>query len=133
MVTGHEQAPPVTMDGMAASDERSIFTKIAAREIPADIVFENDRIIAFNDIAPQAPVHILLVPKTQEYRNVAELAAGDLGLLGELVATAETIAKERTDGEFRLVFNTGASVGQTIFHVHAHLLGGALTEGTLAK
>lgn len=132
-MTGRDAAPPVTMDGMAASGEGSIFTKIVARVIPADIVFENDRIIAFNDIAPQAPVHILVVPKTEEYRNVTELAAGDPALLGELVAAADQIAKERSEGEFRLVFNTGASVGQTIFHVHAHLLGGALTEGTLAK
>jgi histidine triad (HIT) family protein len=111
----------------------SIFTRIVAREIPADIVFESERIIAFRDIAPQAPVHILVVPKTAQYRNVAELAAGDPALLAEVVATAQQLAAEHSDGEYRLVFNTGESAGQTVFHVHAHLLGGTLPEGTLAQ
>jgi histidine triad (HIT) family protein len=121
------------MVGMLASNERSIFTKIVAREIPAQIVFENERIIAFNDIAPQAPVHVLVVPKTDRYRTVTELATGDPGLLAEVVSVADELAQRLCDGEFRLVFNTGASVGQTVFHVHAHLLGGLLAEGTLAK
>ena len=115
-----------------ATDERSIFTRIIAGEIPADVVFDNDRFIAFRDIAPKAPVHLLVVPKTEQYRDVVELAAGDPVLLAELVATASTLAEEHTNGEFRLVFNTGASAGQTIFHVHAHVLGGQLEEGTLA-
>ncbi|HEY2556401.1 MAG TPA: histidine triad nucleotide-binding protein [Diaminobutyricibacter sp.] len=116
-----------------ATDENSIFTRIIAGEIPADVVFDNERIIAFRDIAPKAPVHLLVVPKTELYRDVVELAAGDPGLLAELVATANTLAEEHTNGEFRLVFNTGASAGQTIFHVHAHVLGGQLEEGTLAQ
>jgi histidine triad (HIT) family protein len=116
-----------------AAEHPSIFTRIIAREIPADIVFESERIIAFRDIAPQAPVHILIVPKTEEYSNVAELAAGDPALLAEVVATAQQLAQEHSGGEYRLVFNTGASAGQTVFHVHAHLLGGALPEGTLAQ
>lgn len=114
-----------------ADDERSIFTRIIAGEIPADIVFDGERIVAFRDINPQAPVHLLIVPKTQRYRNVTELAAGDPGLLAEIVAVAQRLADERTGGEYRLVFNTGASSGQTVFHVHAHLLGGGLEEGTL--
>jgi histidine triad (HIT) family protein len=115
------------------SDENpSIFTRIVAREIPADIVFENERVIAFRDIAPQAPVHILVVPKTELYANVAELAAGDPALLAEVVAIARQIAEEHSGGEYRLVFNTGESAGQTVFHVHAHVLGGNLAEGTLA-
>ena len=116
-----------------SAENPSIFTRIIAREIPADIVFENERIIAFRDIAPQAPVHLLVVPKTERYANVAELAAGDPALLAEVVATAQELAKEHSDGEYRLVFNTGESAGQTVFHVHAHLLGGALPEGTLAQ
>ena len=116
-----------------SAENPSIFTRIIAREIPADIVFENERIIAFRDIAPQAPVHLLVVPKTEQYANVAELAAGDPALLAEVVATAQELAKEHSDGEYRLVFNTGESAGQTVFHVHAHLLGGALPEGTLAQ
>jgi len=111
--------------------EPSIFTRIIEREIPSDIVWESDDLIAFRDIAPKAPVHLLIVPKTPQYANVVELAAGDPDLLARLVAAAQTLADERTDGQFRLVFNTGEEAGQTIFHVHAHLLGGGLTEGNL--
>lgn len=111
--------------------EPSIFSRIVAREIPADVVFESDRLIAFRDIAPQAPVHVLVVPKTEAYRNVTELAAGDPALLAELVATANDIAAEHADGDFRLVFNSGSGAGQTVFHVHAHVLAGGLEEGTL--
>ncbi|QYH35947.1 histidine triad nucleotide-binding protein [Salinibacterium sp. M195] len=113
------------------SDSPSIFTKIIAREIPADIVFESDSVIAFRDIAPQAPVHLLVVPKTEEFANVAELAVGNPSLLAELVAVAQQLAMEHTGGQFRLIFNTGENAGQTVFHVHAHVLGGNLEEGTL--
>ncbi len=109
----------------------SIFTRIVAREIPAEIVFENDRIIAFKDIAPQAPVHLLVVPKTEEFENVGELAAGDPALLAEVVAVASQLAAEHSTGEYRLVFNSGLSAGQTVFHVHAHVLSGPITEGSL--
>jgi len=117
---------------MSAS-EPSIFTRIIAREIPADIVFESDRMIAFRDIAPKAPVHLLVLPKTDRYSNVVELASGDPALLAELVATANALAAEFSNGEFRLIFNTGPSSGQTIFHVHAHILSGALEEGSLGR
>ncbi|ANP72587.1 HIT domain-containing protein [Cryobacterium arcticum] len=118
---------------MASSGaEPSIFSRIAAREIPATIVAETDHIIAFNDIAPQAPVHVVVTTKTQQYRNVGELAAGDPALLAELIAVAGRVAEEHCAGEYRLIFNTGASAGQTVFHVHAHVLGGTLEEGTLA-
>ena len=121
-----------------SNTEPSVFTRIVAREIPAEIVFENDSVIAIRDIAPKAPVHLLVVPKTQQYRNVAELAAGDPALLAEVVAVAQSLADEHTDGEFRLVFNTGESAGQTVFHVHAHVMGTnapgiTLTEGTLVE
>ncbi|RDV44844.1 histidine triad nucleotide-binding protein [Leifsonia sp. ku-ls] len=116
-----------------AETERSIFSRIIAGEIPADVVYDSERIIAFRDIAPQAPVHLLVVPKTEQYRDVTELAAGDPGLLAELVATAKHLAQEHSDGDFRLVFNTGAGAGQTVFHVHAHVLSGDLTEGTLGQ
>ena len=113
------------------SDSSSIFSRI-----PADIVYENDDVIAFRDIAPKAPVHLLVVPKTEEFANVTQLAAGNPQLLALVVATAQALADEYTNGEYRLVFNTGASVGQTVFHVHAHVLGenagGTLTEGSLA-
>ena len=115
-----------------SSAEPSIFSRIIAREIPADIVYESDTVIAFRDIAPQAAVHLLVVPKTPRYRDVAELAAGDSALLADVVATAHQLANELADGQFRLVFNTGASAGQTVFHVHAHVLAVGLTEGSLA-
>jgi histidine triad (HIT) family protein len=117
--------------GVMTSTEPSIFSRIVAREIPADVVFESDAVIAFRDIAPQAPVHLLVVPKTEQYRDVTELAAGDPALLAELVATASRLAGELADGHFRLVFNTGETAGQTVFHVHAHVLAGGLEEASL--
>lgn len=110
----------------------SIFTKIVNREIPAEILFENDRLIAIRDIAPQAPMHLLVIPKTAEFQNITELASGDPTLLAEIVATAHNLATLHSNGEYRLVFNTGESAGQTVFHVHAHVLSGGLQEHTLA-
>ena len=121
---------PAYTKGMT-SCEPSIFSKIVSREIPANIVMENDRLIAFWDIAPKAPVHLLVVPKTQQYVVVAELAAGDPQLLAELVGMAQELANEHANGEYRLVFNSGATAGQTVFHVHAHVLTGGLDEGSL--
>ena len=115
-----------------SGSEESIFSKIISGEIPADIVRDSERILAFKDIAPKAPVHILVIPKTTQYANVVELAAGDPGLLAELVAVGQDIASEYANGEFRLVFNTGEAAGQTVFHVHAHVLAGGLAEGSLA-
>lgn len=112
--------------------EPSVFTRIVAREIPATIVAETERVIAFEDIAPQAPLHIVVTTKTQQYKNVVELAEADPGLLAEVVEVARDIANERADGQFRLVFNTGAAAGQTVYHVHAHVLAGKLREGSLA-
>lgn len=109
---------------MTTAPEPTVFERIAAREIPAEIVAETDRVIAFEDIAPKAPVHVLVVPKSGAYRDVVELAAGDPGLLAEVVEVASRVAGERVGGEFRLVFNTGADAGQTVFHVHAHVMGG---------
>lgn len=111
---------------------RSLFSKIIDREIPADIVFENERLIAIRDINPQAPVHLLVIPKTATYPNVTELALSDPTLLAEIVATAHNLAIIHASGEYRLVFNSGESVGQTVFHVHAHVLAGQLQEHTLA-
>lgn len=115
--------------------EPTVFERIAAREIPAEILFEDDRVIAFADIAPQAPVHLLVVPRTAAFRDVAELAAGDPALLAHVVEVARSLALEHTGGDFRLVFNTGAGAGQTVFHVHAHVLGSpaGLAEGSLGQ
>ncbi len=114
-----------------SESEPTIFERIVAREIPAEIVFENERLVAFRDIAPKAPVHLLVVPKTSEYHNVAELAEGDPYLLAEVVTTAAELAAEHSNGEYRLVFNSGPTAGQTIFHVHAHVLSGSLDESSL--
>jgi histidine triad (HIT) family protein len=117
--------------------EQSVFERIVAAEIPSTKVFENERVLAIRDIAPQAPVHLLVFPKTGEYPNVTALAAGDPALLAEIVGIAQQLADEHCGGEYRLVFNTGAGVGQTVFHVHAHVLGGnslggGLPEGRMA-
>lgn len=111
--------------------EPSIFTRILRGEIPSEIIAETENAFAIRDIAPKAPVHLLVIPKTQEYRNVVELAAGDPALLAEVVGLANSLAAEHADGDFRLVFNTGEGAGQTVFHVHAHVLAGGLTEGSL--
>ncbi|MFD1713876.1 HIT domain-containing protein [Amnibacterium flavum] len=107
--------------------DTSVFSKIRAGEIPGEIVHETERVFVLRDIAPKAPVHLLVVPKTEQYRNVGELAAGDPDLLAEVIAVAGEVA----DGDFRLIFNTGEDAGQTVFHVHAHVLAGGLTEGSL--
>lgn len=112
--------------------EPTVFERIVAGEIPATTVFENERLLGIRDIAPQAPVHLLVFPKAATYANVAELAAGDPALLAEIVGVARQLADEHCGGEFRLVFNSGASAGQTVFHVHAHVLGGGLPEGRMA-
>lgn len=111
--------------------EPSIFTRILRGEIPAEIIAETENVFAIHDIAPQAPVHVLVIPKTAQYRNVVELAAGDPALLAELVSLADRVAADHSDGDFRLVFNTGPGAGQTVFHVHAHVLAGGLAEGSL--
>ncbi|WP_433871850.1 histidine triad nucleotide-binding protein [Saccharopolyspora sp. CA-218241] len=102
-----------------------LFLKIIDREVPADIVRENDRVLAIRDINPQAPTHVLVIPKTR-YRDAGELAAADPALLAELIGTAREIAEAEGIAEsgYRMLFNTGADAGQTIFHVHLHLLGG---------
>ncbi|MRG61565.1 HIT domain-containing protein [Agromyces sp. CFH 90414] len=117
---------------MSETREPTVFERIAAGEIPARIVAETDRVIAFHDIAPQAPVHVVVTPRVGDHRDVVELAAADPALLVELVEVAQRVAGELADGDFRLVFNTGAGAGQTVFHVHAHVLAGGLEEGTLA-
>lgn len=113
--------------------EPSIFTRILTGEVPAEIIAETENAFAIRDIAPQAPVHLLVIPKTAEYCDVVELAAGDPALLAELVGLAHTLAADHADGDFRLIFNTGANAGQTVFHVHAHVLAGGLQEKTLGE
>jgi histidine triad (HIT) family protein len=102
-----------------------LFCKIIRREIPATLVYEDDRVVAFNDINPQAPTHVLVVPK-RHVATLNEIGTDDDNLVGELVRRASAIAKERglSAGGYRTVFNTNRDAGQTVFHIHLHLLGG---------
>lgn len=105
----------------------TIFAKIIRKEIPADIVFENDKVLAFRDINPQAPVHVLIIPKDTEIPTVKDLdPAKHSELLSAMIEAANKIAKDfgiSEDG-FRLVFNCGPNAGQEVYHLHLHLLGG---------
>ncbi len=102
----------------------TIFSKIIAKEIPADIVFENERLLAFRDINPQAPVHILLIPK-KEIVDIASVEKEDKELLGEMMlAVQEIVQQEGLSSGFRLVTNTGSDGGQEVPHLHFHILGG---------
>jgi histidine triad (HIT) family protein len=100
-----------------------LFCRIVAGEIPADIVRTSDQTLAFRDVAPQAPSHVLVVPRAH-HRDIAALASSDPELAGRLIADATAVAAEVGLADFRLVLNTGASAGQSVFHVHAHVLGG---------
>ena len=102
-----------------------LFCKIINRDIPAAIVYEDDRVLAFNDINPQAPTHVLLIPK-RHVASLNDLGVEDDQIVGELVRRAAAIAKDRglsAEG-YRTVFNTNRGAGQTVFHIHFHLLGG---------
>ncbi len=109
----------------------TIFGKIIKKELPAEIVFENDRLIAFKDIHPAAPVHILIVPK-KEVPNLQALTTSDLDIIGEIIQVAQQLAVQYqiADG-YRLIVNNGELAGQTINHLHFHLIGGRLL-GALA-
>lgn len=103
-----------------------LFCRIVAGEIPAQIVVETDTVIAFRDIAPKAPVHVLVAPKLHA-PNVAALAAASPQVLADMAAVAQQVADAECGGEFRWIFNTGAAAGQTVLHVHGHVMnGGAL-------
>ncbi|MBM3772723.1 MAG: histidine triad nucleotide-binding protein [Acidimicrobiia bacterium] len=102
-----------------------LFCRIAKREIPASIVYEDERVLAFNDINPQAPTHVLVIPK-RHVATLSDLTIEDDAMIGELARRAAAIAQERgiAASGFRTVFNTNRDAGQTVFHVHLHLLGG---------
>jgi histidine triad (HIT) family protein len=102
-----------------------LFCKIASGEIPAHIIFENDDILAFRDIHPQAPTHVLVIPKRHiETLNHAEVA--DESLLGQMVLTAQNVAKKEglDQAGYRLVMNINQHGGQTVYHIHLHMMGG---------
>lgn len=102
--------------------QTSIFSKIISREIPATIVYENDHVVAFKDIHPQAPTHILVVPR----KPVRDIMECDKELLGEVMEAAKEVARQQgiVEDGFRVVINTGAAAGQTVFHLHVHVIGG---------
>ena len=102
----------------------TIFTKIINKEIPADIIFEDDLCLAFNDVNPQAPTHILIIPK-KPIAKIADAKDVDQALLGHLLIKAGEIAKSLgLQDAYRLVINNGSDAGQTVFHLHIHLLAG---------
>ncbi len=102
----------------------TLFAKIIKREIPADIVYEDEWCLAFRDIHPQAPTHLLLIPK-QPIARLADAQAGDQALLGHLMLAVGKIARQfKIEDAFRLVINNGADAGQTVFHLHLHILAG---------
>jgi histidine triad (HIT) family protein len=103
----------------------TLFEKIVAREIPAKVVFEDDEVLAFHDVNPQAPVHVLVIPK-RVIPRIAEAQADDGALLGRLLLTAKQIAADLGLAQtgFRLVINNGHNGGETVPHLHVHLLGG---------
>lgn len=109
----------------------TIFGKIIAGEIPSDKVFENERILAIKDINPAAPIHLLIIPK-KEIKDLQSVTAEDLPLISECITVAQQLAEryDISDG-YRLLTNNGSSAGQTIFHLHFHLIGGR-TLGALA-
>ncbi|KAE8130114.1 MULTISPECIES: histidine triad nucleotide-binding protein [Bifidobacterium] len=107
---------------MSASDD-CLFCAIAAGQIPSETVYEDETTYAFKDINPKAKVHVLIIPR-KHYANVAELAKDDPAQLVHMVAVAQGIADKAFHGEFRLEFNTGHDAGQSVFHVHAHVLTG---------
>jgi histidine triad (HIT) family protein len=101
-----------------------LFCRIAAGEIPSDIVFENERIVAFRDINPVAPVHILVIPK-EHIASMAHLKEEHQALMGEIMTSIQKLAEqEKLDDGFRVVVNTGRDGGQTVSHLHFHLIGG---------
>jgi histidine triad (HIT) family protein len=106
-----------------ALDPQCLFCKIIEGEIPADIVFRNENVVAFNDINPQAPTHVLVIP-TVHTENAAGLARISGTITAALFSAAAEIAEERGLGGYRTVFNTGIDAGQSVFHAHMHLLGG---------
>jgi len=104
----------------------TIFSKIISKEIPADIVFESDKVLAFKDIKPQAPVHILIIPKIEIPRVTDIKGKEHAALLGEMFDAANKLANDLdiSNNGFRLVFNCGNDGGQEVYHIHMHLLGG---------
>ena len=102
----------------------SIFTKIKNKEIPGNVIYEDDKCFALEDINPQAPIHILIVPH-KEIAKISDSTSEDVELLGHLLLVSKTIAqKYELENNYRLIINNGAGAGQSVFHIHVHLMGG---------
>ncbi|MCG7426581.1 HIT domain-containing protein [Helcobacillus massiliensis] len=112
------------------TDHDCVFCRIIAGDIPSDRVYEDEDVIAFKDLNPAAPVHVLVVPR-KHVPNVVALSA-EPALLAAVASAAGTVAQQEANGDFRFVFNTGETAGQTVFHVHGHVLAGTdMSEGEL--
>ncbi|MCC5873435.1 MAG: histidine triad nucleotide-binding protein [Gammaproteobacteria bacterium] len=109
----------------------TIFGKIIRREIPADIVFEDDHVLAFKDVNPQAPVHLLIIPKNEEIPTLNDAGESHQMLLGHMLLTASKLAAEHGIAEsgYRLIMNCNEEGGQTVYHLHLHLVGGRQMKG----
>lgn len=110
---------------MTATSERCLFCRIAAGDIPAKLVYEDEDVLAFHDINPQAPTHILVIPR-RHIPSLDEMQAADVEAVGRTIHRATEIARDQrvSDEGYRLVINQGEAAGQTVFHIHVHLLGG---------
>lgn len=115
------------------TDPDCLFCKIVAGEVPASIVYSDENVVAFRDINPHAPVHVLVIPRAH-YPDAAALAAAEPTLVGALVSGARSVAASEgiEKSGYRLIFNTGPDSGQTVFHAHLHLLGGGPLRLTMA-
>jgi histidine triad (HIT) family protein len=115
--------PERVYDAAVTSD--CLFCRIAAGEIPSTVVYETDQVLAFRDINPQAPTHVVVIPKAH-YPDMASLAQADAALAGSVLAASGAVARQEGVAEsgYRVVFNTGPEAGQSVLHVHAHVLGG---------
>jgi histidine triad (HIT) family protein len=105
-----------------------LFCKIVAGDVPAEVVASSDSAVAFRDINPKAPVHVLVVPRAH-HADVSALAGASPEVLADVVGLADQVASDLADGQFRLIFNVGPKAGQTVFHAHAHLLAGTQLTG----
>jgi len=110
---------------MSGTEAETLFERIIGGEVPSDVVYQDETTFAFRDIRPQARVHVLVVPR-KRYRNLGELAAADPQLLADVALSARKVAELEgiVESVYRVVFNTDSDAGQTVFHVHAHVLGG---------
>jgi histidine triad (HIT) family protein len=101
----------------------TVFTRIIRRELPADIIYEDEKALAFYDISPVAPIHFLVVPK-REVVNVGSLTEDDIALMGHLLLVCKQVASQLGLDDYRVVTNSGAGAGQSVFHLHFHVIGG---------